>query len=76
MIGNKIIKEIGEDIKRGEIGVIPTDTIYGIVCSAFNKKGVEKIYKLRKRNPKKQVCREENSKPLFCVPLFYAGAAK
>ncbi len=40
-------------LKRGAIGVIPTDTIYGICGSALNKKTVEKIYKLRKRNPKK-----------------------
>lgn len=33
----------------GKIGVIPTDTIYGIVTSAFDEKLVEKIYTLRKR---------------------------
>lgn len=53
MTNNKIIKEIGEDIKKGLIGVIPTDTIYGVVCSAMNKKSVEKIYKIKKRNLKK-----------------------
>jgi L-threonylcarbamoyladenylate synthase len=40
-------------LKEGAIGVIPTDTIYGICTSAFNKKSVEKVYKLRKRNPNK-----------------------
>jgi L-threonylcarbamoyladenylate synthase len=40
-------------LKEGAIGVIPTDTIYGICASAFNKKSVEKVYKLRKRNPNK-----------------------
>lgn len=53
MTKNEVIKEIGEDIKNGRIGVIPTDTIYGIVCSAMKKKSVEKIYKIRKRNSKK-----------------------
>jgi L-threonylcarbamoyladenylate synthase len=38
---------------EGAIGIIPTDTIYGICASAFNKKSVLKIYKLRKRNNKK-----------------------
>ncbi len=42
-------------LKDGAIGVIPTDTIYGICASAFDKKAVEKVYKLRKRNPKKPV---------------------
>jgi L-threonylcarbamoyladenylate synthase len=40
-------------LKEGAIGVIPTDTIYGICTSAFNKKSVEKVYKLRERNPNK-----------------------
>ena len=34
----------------GKIGVIPTDTIYGIVGSALNLSTVERIYLLRKRN--------------------------
>ena len=37
----------------GRVGVIPTDTIYGIVGSALDKKVVERIYRLRKRDPKK-----------------------
>lgn len=40
-------------LKEGAIGVIPTDTIYGVVASALNKKAVEKIYRLKKRNQKK-----------------------
>lgn len=53
MTNSEVIKEVGNDIKNGRIGVIPTDTIYGIVCSAMNKKSVEKLYKIRKRNLKK-----------------------
>jgi len=40
-------------LKSGGVGVLPTDTIYGIVGSALSKKSVIRIYKLRKRNPKK-----------------------
>lgn len=40
-------------LKEGAIGVILTDTIYGIVGSALKPKVVEKIYKLRKRTPTK-----------------------
>ncbi|MCS6789313.1 MAG: L-threonylcarbamoyladenylate synthase [Patescibacteria group bacterium] len=40
-------------LAEGAVGVIPTDTIYGICASAFNKKSVELVYKLRKRNPTK-----------------------
>src|SRR5258708_4354978 len=38
-----------KQINEGGVGVIPTDTIYGIVGSALNPEAVEKIYRLRKR---------------------------
>ena len=40
-------------LKEGTVGVLATDTIYGLCGSALNKKTVGKIYKLKKRNPKK-----------------------
>ncbi len=50
----KIFKSSIEDVLiSGGIGIIPTDTIYAIAGSALNKRTVEKIYKLRKRNLKK-----------------------
>lgn len=42
-----------DSLKKGKIGVIPTDTIYGIVGSALNKKTVEEIYRLKKRSKDK-----------------------
>lgn len=48
-----IIKEVGKELKEGKIGVIPTDTVYGLVASALDKKSVEKIYELKKRDKKK-----------------------
>ncbi len=49
----KFTVEIEKILKSGGIGVIPTDTIYGLVGSALNKKAVRRIYQLRQRNPKK-----------------------
>jgi L-threonylcarbamoyladenylate synthase len=40
-------------LRSGGIGVLPTDTIYGIVGSAMLPETVARIYRLRKRNPKK-----------------------
>lgn len=40
-------------LKEGCIGVLATDTIYGICGPAFNKKTVEKIYELKRRKPGK-----------------------
>lgn len=45
--------QIIQILKSGEVGVMPTDTIYGIVGSALNSQTVEKIYDLRKRAPSK-----------------------
>lgn len=42
----KIIKILREN----GVGVLPTDTLYGIVGSALSKKAVARIYRLRKRN--------------------------
>jgi len=40
-------------IKKGGVGVIPTDTIYGLVGKALSRKTVEKVYQLKQRDPKK-----------------------
>ena len=40
-------------IARGGIGVFPTDTLYGIVGSAYSKVAVEKIYRAKGRNKQK-----------------------
>jgi L-threonylcarbamoyladenylate synthase len=51
-LSSKILK-LALLLKEGVPAVMPTDTIYGICASAFDKKAVEKVYKLRKRNPSK-----------------------
>ena len=49
----KIPKKIIKILKEGGIGVLPTDTIYGLVGSALKKETVERIYKVRKREKTK-----------------------
>lgn len=46
-------KSVTDILKAGGIGVIPTDTIYGLVGSALNQETVERIYQVRKRSPDK-----------------------
>src|SRR3990167_9759980 len=36
-------------IKSGGVVICPTDTVYGFLADATNKKAVEKIYKIKKR---------------------------
>ncbi len=49
----QIDKKIIEKIKQGGVGVLPTDTLYGLVGSALSKKAVERIFQLKKRDPSK-----------------------
>lgn len=49
----KNLQNIIRLLKKGKIGVMPTDTIYGIVGMALNSQVVEKIYNLRKRSTNK-----------------------
>ena len=47
-----------EALKKGELILYPTDTIWGIGCDASNAEAVKKIYQLKKR---------EDSKALICL---------
>lgn len=39
-------------LKQGAVGVIPTDTVYGLVCSAADEQAVERLYALKSRQAK------------------------
>lgn len=41
------------EIKKGAVGILPTDTLYGIVGRAESKEAVKKIYHLKERNLQK-----------------------
>ncbi|MBT8393382.1 MAG: threonylcarbamoyl-AMP synthase [Bacteroidia bacterium] len=45
-------------LKRGDLILYPTDTVWGIGCDATNYEAVEKIYKLKKR---------KESKSMICI---------
>lgn len=40
-------------LKNDGVVVLPTDTLYGLVSSAFSKKAIEKIYKIKERDKSK-----------------------
>lgn len=41
-----------EKLQVGEIGILPTDTVYGVVCSARSTEAVQRLYKLKDRRSK------------------------
>jgi len=49
----RLVERVWEILDRGGIIAYPTDTTYGIGCSIFNKKGIERIYQLKRREKKK-----------------------
>ncbi len=53
---NKILDEqinlIVDYFRRGKVVVYPTDTIYGIGCIATDRKAINRIYKIKKRDEK------------------------
>ena len=42
-------REIVKILKKGGIGVMPTDTVYGLVGSVLSRAAVERIYRVRER---------------------------
>ena len=49
----RLIAKVVETLKNGGVVAYPTDTTYGIGCSIFSKKGVERIYAIKQRDRKK-----------------------
>jgi len=43
------IQKASRVVSDGGIVVFPTDTVYGVGCDPFNKKSVDKIYKIKNR---------------------------
>ena len=48
----RLIRRAVEILRGGGIVIYPTDTVYGMGCDLFNKKGVERIYEIQRRDRK------------------------
>lgn len=53
------VEQVVNALKNGNVAVVPTDTLYGIVVLAKNKDAVKKLYKIKQR---------DNNKP--CIILI------
>ena len=49
----KVSTKVVNILKNGGVGILATDTLYGLVGSALNRNTVERIYAVRKRAPDK-----------------------
>lgn len=48
-------EKVVQIINDGNLVILPTDTIYGIIGDAFNKDAIEKVYIAKKREKNKQL---------------------
>jgi L-threonylcarbamoyladenylate synthase len=50
LVENRLVQEVVDRLLVGEIGIIPTETVYGLMCTAENQSGRERIYDIKKRD--------------------------
>jgi tRNA threonylcarbamoyl adenosine modification protein (Sua5/YciO/YrdC/YwlC family) len=48
----RLIKKAVEILQKGGLVIYPTDTVYGLGCALFNKRGIERIYEIKKHSKK------------------------
>ena len=64
---DKQAQQIAERLKDGEVWIIPTDSVYGIMCDALNQKAVRAVCELKGINP------EKNHLSIICKDISMAA---
>lgn len=64
---DKQAEQIAERLKAGEVWIIPTDSLYGIMCDALNPKAVREICALKGIDP------EKNNLSIICDDISMAS---
>lgn len=49
------LNQTAKAIKRGQVIICPTDTVYGLLCNTDSKRAVDKLFKIKKRSSKKPI---------------------
>ncbi|MDD3249482.1 MAG: L-threonylcarbamoyladenylate synthase [Smithellaceae bacterium] len=49
----RLIRKAADVLRDGGVIIYPTDTVYGLGCGLSNKRGIEKIYEIKRRNKKR-----------------------
>jgi len=71
----RLIKKVAEILNQGGVIAYPTDTVYGFGCSLFNKKGIERIYLIKrseKNRPFSFICADLKDISLYTKVSNYA----
>lgn len=67
MPSEKQAEQIAERLKEGEVWIIPTDTLYGIMCDALNPKALKQVCELKGINP------DKNNLSIICHDISMAS---
>jgi len=71
----RLIKKVVEILNQGGVIAYPTDTVYGFGCSLFNKRGIERIYRIKrseKNRPFSFICADLKDISLYTKVSNYA----
>jgi tRNA threonylcarbamoyl adenosine modification protein (Sua5/YciO/YrdC/YwlC family) len=71
----RLIRQVVEVLNKGGVIAYPTDTVYGFGCSLYNKKGIERIYLIKrseKNRPFSFICADLKDISLYCKVSNYA----
>lgn len=58
-------------LDKSQVGIMPTDTVYGIVCKATDKSSVDRLYKLKLRSNKPGTIIAANIEQLVKLGIKY-----
>lgn len=48
----RLVRQAAKILDEGGVIIYPTDTVYGLGCDLYNKRGIERIYEIKKRSKK------------------------
>lgn len=71
----RLIRKAVQVLRDGGIVVYPTDTAYGMGCDLFNKRGIERIYEIKRRSrtqPFSFICSDLSDISNYAVVTNYA----
>jgi len=54
-VKNVNLENLAGEIKKGKVIIFPTDTVYGLITDATNKKAVDNISQIKKREKQKPI---------------------
>ena len=49
----RMVQQVVEILKNDGVIIYPTDTVYGLGCSIFSKKGMKRLAQIKKNDSKK-----------------------